>query len=138
MTALTADYDCPVTDGRFRSVPVAAGVVIYAGALVALNGAGTAEPGVTATGLVALGRAESRVDNSAGAAGALNVLVRRGVFRWNNSAGADLITQANIGAEAYIVDDNTVALTNGGGARSAAGKIFDIDAQTGGVWIDMV
>ncbi|MEO0034831.1 MAG: hypothetical protein RLZZ501_854 [Pseudomonadota bacterium] len=138
MTALTADFDCPEIDGRFRSVPVAAGVVIYAGALVVLTAAGYAEPGTTATGLVALGRAESQVDNSAGAAGALNIRVRRGVFLWNNSTGADLIAEANIGAEAYIVDDNTVALTSATSTRSVAGKIFDIDTRTGGVWVEVI
>ena len=48
---------------------------------------------------------------------------------------ADLITTADIGADCYVVDDQTVAKTNGGGQRSVAGKIFDVDAQ--GVWVDL-
>lgn len=137
MVALTSDFDCPNIEGKFRSVPVAANAVIYAGALVVLN-AGVAEPGVTATGLVTLGRAEHQANNSGGAAGSINVRVRRGVFLWNNSTGADLITEANLEQTAYVVDDNTVALTNGGGTRSVAGKIFDIDPQTGNPWIEVL
>ena len=137
MTALNADYDCPQIEGTFRSVPVATNVVIYAGALVVMNSAtGFAEPGLTGTGLVALGRAERQVNNVGGANGARAVRVRRGTFLWNNSpAGADLIAEANIGEPCYIVDDNTVALTSATNTRSVAGTIFDIDSQTGNVWV---
>ena len=144
MTALTADFDCPTEEGKFRSVPVAAGAVIYAGALVALSPAdGCAHPGSTALGLIALGRAEFQVNNTDGAAGAQTVRVRRGVFLWSNSpAGADLIAEANIGQTCYIVDDNTVALTpgvvNGANTRSVAGRIYDIDSQTGNVWVEVI
>ncbi len=134
MTALTADFDCPTIEGKFRTVPVAAGAIIYAGALVVLA-AGVAQPGSTALNLVALGRAEAQANNSCGAAGAINVRVRRGTFLWNNSTGADAITEAAIGEPCYIVDDNTVALTNGTNTRSVAGTIFDIDAATGNVWV---
>ena len=140
MTALTGDFDCPIIEGKFRSPPVAAGVVIYAGALVVLDEAdGFAHPGSTKTGLVALGRAESQVDNTSGAAGAQSIRVRRGVFLWNNSpAGADLIAEINIGQTAYIVDDNTVALTSGTATRSAAGRIYDIDPTSGNVWVEVI
>jgi hypothetical protein len=53
----------------------------------------------------------------------------------NNSSDADAISTANIGADCYIVDDQTVALTNGTNTRSVAGKIFDVDSA--GVWVDM-
>lgn len=134
MAALTADFDSPRVEGRFRSLPVAAGVKIYAGALVVMSG-GYAQPGTTAVGLISVGRAHAQVDNTGGAAGALNVRVERGAFGWNSAAGADLISEANIGAPAYIVDDNTVALTNGGNTRSLAGTIFDIDAVSGNPFI---
>jgi len=142
MTALTQDFDCPTQEGKFRSVPVAAGALIYAGALVVLAG-GYAEPGTAATGLVAIGRAEHQANNVSGAAGAINIRVRRGVFLWTNSpAGADLIAEANIGEPCYILDDNTVALTSapvsGAATRSVAGRIYDIDPQTGNPWVEVV
>ena len=134
MVALTADFDSPQVEGKFRSVPVAAGAKIYAGALVVME-AGVAAPGSVAVGLVSLGRAQFQADNTGGAAGAVSVKVQRGVFAWNSGSGADAITAANIGAPAYIIDDNTVGLTNGGGTRSLAGTIFDIDSVTGNPFI---
>ena len=138
MAALTADFDAPEVEGRFRSIPVAAGVKIFKGAIVVMA-AGYAEPGVTALGLIVLGRAEQDADNTGGAAGAISVRVRRGTFAWNSGAGADAITEANIGQQAYVIDDNTVGLTNGGGGgaatRSVAGVIFDIDSVSGNPFI---
>ncbi|KAK0329991.1 hypothetical protein LTR94_034588, partial [Friedmanniomyces endolithicus] len=63
-----------------------------------------------------------------------NGRVKKGQFRWANSAAADAITRAEIGDPAYIVDDQTVAKTNGGATRSVAGTIRDVDAQ--GVWVE--
>ena len=130
--ALTADRNTPMQDGELVSVPVATAVTIYAGALVAANATGFATPGALSTTLTYLGRAEEKVVN-AGADGAKSVLVRRGkAFKFKNS-GADAVTQAEMGKPCYIVDDETVAKTNGNGTRSVAGTVMAID--TDGVWI---
>jgi hypothetical protein len=113
--------------------PVAAGAVIHPGALVVLRG-GYLEPGSEAAGLIAAGRAQQAADNSAGADGDLQVEVRRGVALWENSAGADEITQADVGSDCYIVDDQTVAKTDGTGTRSVAGRIMAVDTE--GVWVE--
>ena len=134
MAALTAGRSTPLREVQaVESHPVAAGVKIFAGALVCLNAAGFATPGVTATTVKALGRAEATIDNTTGANGDLNIRIRRGVFRFANSAAGDLIARADVLGTAYIVDDQTVAKTNGGGTRSVAGTIRDVDAQ--GVWV---
>jgi hypothetical protein len=130
---LTRDRNTPRREGEDFFRQVAADAVIFMGALVALNAAGHAVPASTATGLVADGVAEEPVDNTGGAAGDLNVKVRKGIFRFANSAGGDEITIAHIGDTAYIVDDETVALTDGTSTRSAAGTIVDVDSD--GVWI---
>lgn len=130
--ALSKDRNTPARAGDQVSDPVAAGAVIYAGALVVLNGTGYAEPGSTATGLTARGRADEQVDNTGGADGDKTVSVRRGVFRFGNS-GADPIDRTHIGGTAYIVDDEIVAATDGTGTRSAAGEIVDVDGD--GVWV---
>ena len=88
-----------------------------------------------ATTLIAFGRAEETVDNAAGAAGDLNVKVRTGVFKWANSSAGDLIANTEIGDTAYIVDDQTVAKTNGGATRSRAGKVVFVESD--GVWVQM-
>lgn len=131
--ALTADRDTPERAGVDFSFPVAAATKIYAGALVALDAAGDAVPGSAATTLTAVGRADEQVDNT-GAAGDKVIAVRKGVFRFVNS-GTDPITRAEIGADAYIVDDETVAATDGTGTLSVAGKIVDLDAD--GVWVEI-
>ena len=136
MTVLTAARNTP----RFEpdapvSLPMAAAMLIYGGALVALNATGFASKGVTATTLKQFGRAEETVDNSAGAAGAKNINVHPGIFRWANSAAADLITIAEIGADCFIVDDQTVAKTNGAASRSRAGKVVGVDSS--GVLVQM-
>lgn len=132
MVALTAARPTPSRAGSDIVPGVAANAVIFAGALVCRNAAGFATPGATATTLVALGRAEESVTGSA-TNGEVPVRVRAGVFRWANSAAGDLITIADRGNDCFIVDDQTVAKTNGGNTRSIAGKVVDVDAQ--GVWV---
>jgi hypothetical protein len=60
--------------------------------------------------------------------------IEKGIFHFANSADTDEITTADIGSNCYIVDDQTVAKTDGTGTRSIAGEVFDVDAQ--GVWVD--
>jgi hypothetical protein len=137
MAALAADRTTPQRAGTELELPVAAATKIYAGAIVAMNAsggaAGYATKGATATVLRGVGVAVEQADNSAGAAGDIRVKVRRGTWRFLNSASGDQITQADIGNDCYIVDDQTVAKTNGTNTRSVAGKVQDVDA--GGVWV---
>lgn len=133
MTALVADRNTPMKAGNLISVPLAAGVKIFAGSLVAATAAGLATPGATAATLTYLGRAEEQIDNTSGAASAKSVLVRKGeAFKFANLA-ADPVTQASMGKVCYIADDQTVALTNGGATRSAAGTVIGVEAD--GVWV---
>lgn len=131
--ALTADRNTPMRDGKVVSLPVAASKKIYAGSLVARDANGYATPGATATTVLGVGRAETQADNSSGSDGGVSVDVRKGVFRFANSTGGDEVTGADIGSDCYIVDDQTVAKTDGTGTRSAAGKVFDVDSD--GVWV---
>lgn len=133
MAALTQDRMTDRLGGEalFRH-PVAAGVRIFAGALVVMNASGTVEPGTTATGKTGLGRAEESVDNTEGGAGAALVRYRRGVFHYANAAG-DAVTLASVGKDCFVVDDQTVAATDGSGTRSVAGTVLDVDGA--GVWV---
>ena len=133
MTALSADRNTREAAGQIYSGPVAAAVKCYAGAMLVRDAAGNIKPGVTATGLVAAGRCEKYVDNTTGAAADVDATYRPGIFRWANSAAADAITKAEIGDDCYIVDDQTVAKTDGTGTRSVVGKVVDVDAN--GVWV---
>ncbi len=116
------------------SFPAAAGVKILAGTIVVGNASGNAEPGTTATGKVGLGIAEQTVDNTSGSAGDLQVPIRRGCFRFANSGSTDAITNADYGSTCYVVDNQTVAKTNGSATRSPAGVVRGVDAA--GVWVE--
>lgn len=134
MAALTANNDTKARNtGELFADVVKGATRIWAGALVCLDATGYAIPAATALNLVVRGVAQEEANNAAGADGAINVETRRGVFRFANSAAGDLIARAEIGDDCFIVDDQTVAKTNGGGTRSTAGKIVDLDAQ--GVWV---
>lgn len=133
MTALTTDRRTPERSGDLRVFPAAAGAVLFAGSMGAVNAAGQAVPFSTALNLKGAGRVEQRVDNTGGAAGAKSVEIYVGVFPYENSAAADAITKADIGSDCYGVDDQTVAKTSATNTRSVAGKVFDVDAV--GVWV---
>lgn len=139
MTALTQERDTRRRDGKRMVLPVAAAAKILAGAIVVVDTATTfAKKGLTATTISVVGIATETVDNTAGANGDLNVPIDRdGWFKVANSAAGDLLTRADIGAVCYLVDDQTVAKTNGGNTRAVAGRVRDIDAD-GDVWIAFV
>lgn len=107
MTNLTVAREDLWQVGDLLSVPQAA-VKIYKGSLVAFNTAGYATGAADTSGFTFAGIAYETVDNSAGAAGALSIRVkRRGVVELNFTASA---VQANVGLPVYMSDDNTVAL----------------------------
>jgi hypothetical protein len=133
MVALSKPRLTDEREGAVYTAPVAAATKIWQGSLVALNASGNAVPGSVATTLKGFGRAEGTVDNTGGAAGDQTVDVKKGIFRFGNSAGGDLIARADIGNDCYIVDDQTVAKTSASSTRSIAGKIADVDS--GGVWV---
>lgn len=132
--ALTADRDTRKRDGKRFNAPVAASIQIYAGALVARDASGNLVPGSVATTLKKAGVAKQNVDNSGGSAGDETCDYEMGCFPFKNSAAADEITKADIGNDCYIVDDETVAKTDGTSTRSVAGQIVDVDGY--GVWVD--
>ena len=132
MVELTKDRSTPEFLGDIQDYPVKAATTIYGGAIVCLDAAGQAVPGSTATGLICVGRAERRADNSGGANGDIRVRVRRGVFRWVNQTGSsNSFAAAQIGDDAYITDDQTVSRASTG--RSKAGTVVQVDAT--GVWV---
>lgn len=134
MAALTTARNTPERTGDVFGVPVKASVKAIQGGIAVLN-AGYAAPATVATTLIALGRFEETVDNSAGANGDLTVKIKRGIFKFGNSSAGDLIAQADVGADCYLVDDQTVAKTNGTSTRSRAGKIVAVDSD--GVWVQI-
>ncbi|WP_027360255.1 hypothetical protein [Desulforegula conservatrix] len=134
MAALTTDRDTPSKGARLVSLPVAASAKIYAGSIVAVNASGYAVPGSATATLKVAGRANELADNSAGANGAISVLVGRDeAYLWDNATAGDAVVQANMFRSCYVLDDNTVAGVDGSGARPVAGTVVGIDSA--GVWV---
>jgi hypothetical protein len=134
MPAATANRPTPQRDGNRLSRPVAANVRCFAGTIACVDANGRFTPGATATTLRARGVFIAEANNTGGAAGAISAEAERGTFRFDNSAAGDAIAAADIGTTCFIVDDQTVAKTNGSSTRSAAGIVIDVDAQ--GVWVE--
>jgi hypothetical protein len=134
MTALAANFprkrvgDLVLNPLRL-AMPLAAAAHIYAGALVALNQAGTLVPASADPTLFVVGVAEEEKDNTLGAASALSTVPRRGCFPFTNSGTTDALSTADIGRPCYVVDDTTVARTNPIGLRPVAGIVTGIDAS---------
>lgn len=110
-----------------RNFPVAAATTIEQGKMVMLNATGYAVEGATATGQRMVGMALATVDNSAGADGDLEIEVLKDPARWDSGSAGDAIDRDNIGDTVYIIDDETVGLTDGGATRSEAGKVYQVD-----------
>ena len=135
MTALTQEREAR----RWAGLPgvlvpcaAAASQTIYAGALVALNAAGHAVPAAAAVGLRIAGVAVETVKSGPGA-GTDKVIVRRGaVHLFANAAGANRLTQADVGAVCYVADDQTVQ-DDGGTNDVRVGVMLQLDDD--GVWV---
>ncbi len=131
MTALTADRNTPEMEPGERVGLLGASQAIFAGSILMRNSSGHLIEGATATGSFGVGRAETRGTSTT--AGVTSQRYRPGVHRFANSSAGDLIATADIGTVCYIVDDQTVAKTNGTNTRSPAGVVDGVDAQ--GVWV---
>ena len=101
---------------------VASDNTVYAGAIAAQNSSGKAVPASDTANLVVLGRAEATV----GAGG--NLVIRTGVFLFDNGTSSEELTAADIGTAAYIVDDHTVGKI-GGTNHIPAGIVIDVTAD---------
>ena len=101
---------------------IASDNTVYAGGIAAQNSSGKAVPASDTANLVVLGRAEGTV----GAGG--KVVIRTGVFLFDNGTSSEELTAADIGAAAYIVDDHTVGKI-GGTNHIPAGIVIDVTAD---------
>jgi hypothetical protein len=131
MVALAADRNTPELQPVEREGLLGANQTIFTGSILMRNAAGQLVKAATAVGAFGVGRAEKR--GASTTAGVTSQRYRPGVFRFANSAAGDLITIADIGTACFIVDDQTVARTNGANTRSPAGVVDGVDAQ--GVWV---
>lgn len=137
MTALTKDVTrkVEVTGARqlvsnFGSGTFDPTATFYQGALCMYDTSDDLiKPAEVSTTGVALGVAQYHVAQGE----AKDPWIETGCRPFANSAAADLIENHDAGARCYMVDDDTVALTDGTGTRSVAGVIIRVDSD--GVWV---
>ena len=137
MAALTSARNTPeLADfGRVQVYPVEANTTVYLGSMVALNASGNAIPANSTPGLHIVGRAErvhngipgQNANNTGGAAGAISIVCRRGVFMYADNDSS--IAQAQIGQLAFAVDDNSVSVSDGSGATAVTAAAFTFPAS---------
>ena len=109
MTVLTKDRATPYREGVEKEAKVAASTKIYAGSLTCRNSSGYAIPGADAAGNTFEGVSREQVDNSNGADGDKDIIIRRtGIHRF--AATGMAIT--DIGKPVFILDDQTVGLSS--------------------------
>jgi hypothetical protein len=138
MAALTNSRNTPelADGGRMQVYPVEANTTIYLGSMAALNTAGNAVPAGSASGLKVIGRTEmvyagipgQDAVNNPGAAGAISIVARRGVFMYAVNDGS--IGAAQVGQTAFAVDDNSVSAGDGGGATAVTAQATVFPAAT--------
>jgi len=119
---------------NYLALPVEAGKTIYGGTAVCSNAAGNAVNAGDAGALMAWGRCERQVVNTAGAAGAATVLIRPGAYYFVQDAS---ITVANVGQPCFFVDDSTVSISPGGtsACRPYAGIILPPAIGEAGIFL---
>lgn len=110
MTTLAADLARAFELGTINECPVIASDIIYEGAAVGDNGSGYARPLVGGDPFI--GFAQSKADNSAGAAGAARVMLRTIGLVQLAVSGA-VIT--DVGQPVYATDDNVFVFLPTGG-----------------------
>jgi len=133
MTVLAANRETDRKVGDVMDYEMVASDIIYKGSGVCANAAGYALPAADTSGLITIGVAVEKKDNSSGSAGDETVLVwRRGVFEFTTSG----LTIANIGDDVYWVDDNIVNLVGVTTNDIIAGRIAGFISATS-IWVDI-
>lgn len=126
MASSATPYNSTEYVGRTRRHPVAAATLLHTGILLVISTTtGMASAGQSGANLRCAGRCGGAVDNSAGAAGDLEVIAVQGTFSFENSATSPLGI-ADIGLPVYIENDRTVAKTIGSNPV-AAGTLKGFD-----------
>lgn len=134
---LTAGKKIQERTGHDFSFPMAALAVVFQGGLVMLK-AGLAQRASAQADAASAATCRvvgvARKGSTGGATdGLARAEVERGVFLFKNSAAADALTLSDMGAQVFVVDDETVAKTSNSNMRPAAGTVIDVDAA--GVWV---
>ncbi len=114
---------------------LAATTTIPAGVLVATNANGELLNAADTAALTVQGRAAQRMANTGGAAAKVTpkARVEAGVFKFGTTGG-NALTAADVGKNAYVLDNQTVVRAAGTTNSIIAGTVDSIDPD-GGIWV---
>lgn len=111
------------------SLPLKGGIVIPAGACADKDASGYGTNGATNTTGKTAGIAQVTYDTTGLNDGDKWGDFHFGTWVFENSASTDQITVADVGNDCFLVDNNTVARTNGTNTRHVAGKVYAIETD---------
>jgi hypothetical protein len=145
MAALTGDikiirYGTPGNSTQPTNLGITANATVYRGS-IAITRSGYLVPASTPTstditwGLIDAG--PGFIDGTPGilggtSNGAVTAEIATGSFFLANGTGSDAITQANVGANCYVINETTVGASSAG-TRPVAGVILGLGANLGNV-----
>jgi hypothetical protein len=134
--ALSADRDT-----RERAVPqatrherlAASSKEFYVGQLVGIDTNVTGSPVTPAVAgdltLQICGRCEQRL--TTGANNTKTVKFKSGAFYYANGTTFEALSADDIGAQVFVVDDQTIGKSGATGANAKAGRLYDFDSTLG-------
>jgi hypothetical protein len=113
------------------TIKAATNQVFKAGSIVGINTSdGYAYVATTSTTLKVIGVAAYSLDTTGIASGVKDIVVQPGTLGYFSSGtSSDLIGEDDRGQDCYVIDDDTVGLTNGTNTRSRAGVIYDVTSE---------
>ncbi len=126
-------------DGELIPIPLLATAIILQGtfAVVDSTGHGIASDDVGGAAQICLGVWDGSAENT-GADGDLLGLVRRKKQFLVRNSSTDPVTQADLGAQVFIEDNQTIAKTDNSAALSLAGRFMGFDTQFEDcVWVEI-
>lgn len=139
MTKATSAINTEYRDGILFPVSLAAAAIVLQGtfAVVGPDGLAISSAAVGGDDQTCIGIWENDAENTP-ESGQEYGIVRRNKHVLVSNSSADPVTQAELGKQIYIEDNQTVAKTDGAGTRSVAGRFMGFDTEyTTQVWVEI-
>lgn len=112
MSVLSTDNNAKRKDGKLINCKVVTADIVYKDSLVCNNTSGYLAPGADTANYRFAGVAYEKGDNASGADGAISIRIQKtGSFVFAKASAV----QGDVGAAAYILDDQTVGTTSTNG-----------------------
>lgn len=144
MPAATREYDTPTSHYDFPiSIAQKGNTKIWNGTLVSTDATGYAVPAADVAATNPMGRSNTTSDTTAAgpkgllADGVAEVEVLVGIIELDNPAGANSLTQVDVGKLAYVLTDHEICRAAGTVNSRIAGKVLRVDTVRAKATIDL-